>query len=357
MEAMEKRNRRAAPAALLALALLVVSGNEVNAQFSRRNPFVEAVEKTRPSIVTVKVEKRGNWGTTEIIGTGVIVDERGYLITNSHVVNNGESFVIVLSDGSELKATLHTEDANHDLAILQVKTTKKLKPLPFGPASDLMVGETVFAIGHPFGYRNTVSTGIVSALGREIGMPSGATLKELIQTNTPINPGNSGGPLMNINGELIGINVALREGAQGIAFALNADMVQKVLAEHLSAAKVAKVKHGLVCKERVVAEEGDNRQQVVIEDVLEKTPAAAAGLKRGDIIKMIGERRVSNRFDVERALWDHKSGEKIDAVVIRGEDETHVSLTLGAASEVAAVATETKEPASKEKTQRPASRD
>ena len=96
-----------------------------------------------------------------------------------------------------------------------------------------MVGETVIAIGHPFGYTNTVSTGIISALGREITMPEGEVLGNLIQTNASINPGNSGGPLLNINGELIGINVALREGAQGIAFALNADTVQQVLSKHL----------------------------------------------------------------------------------------------------------------------------
>ncbi len=343
---MEKRNRRTAAAVLVALALLVGIGTEVNAQqFSRRNPFVEAVEKTRPSIVTVKVDKRGNWGKKEVIGTGVIVDERGYIVTNSHVVSNGEGFIVVLSDGTEVMASVYAEDASHDLAILQIKSTKKLKALPFAPASDLMVGETVMAVGHPYGYRNTVSTGIVSAaLNREIGMPSGATLTSLIQTNTSINPGNSGGPLMNINGELIGINVALREGAQGIAFALNSDMVQKVLAEQLSAAKVAKVKHGLVVKEKVtseVAEKEDGaRQEVVIEQVADKSPAAVAGLKRGDVLQTIGGRSIINRFDLERALWDHKSGEKIKVEVKHEGKDSHVSLTLTGATQVAAAARE-----------------
>ena len=339
---MEKRIRGTAGAVLVAFVMLFAAGSEANAQFSRRNPFVEAVEKTRPSIVTVKVEKRGNWGKKDVIGTGVIVDGRGYLITNSHVVNGSERIVVVFHDNTELTATLFAEDVNHDLAILQVKPTKKLVALPFGPSSDLMVGETVVAVGHPYGYTNTVSPGIVSQLHREVAMPSGATLKELIQTNACINPGNSGGPLMNINGELIGINVALREGAQGIAFALNADMVQQVLAEHLSAAKVAKLKHGLVCKEKVVAEEGDNRQQVMIEQVAEKTPAAAAGLKRGDVLVKVDGRSVTNRFDVERALWDHKAGEKIDAVVIRQGNEMQLSLTLGTASDVASASAETK---------------
>jgi serine protease Do len=335
---MEKRHSCAALAALFAAALVVATSNQAHAQFSRRNPFVEAIDKTRPSIVTVKVEKRGNWGKKEVVGTGVIVDERGYVITNSHVVSNSEGITVHFSDGSDVTGYVLTDDARHDLAILRIKTDKKLKPLIFGPGTDLLVGETVMAVGHPFGYTNTVSTGIISALHREISMPSGATLTELIQTNTSINPGNSGGPLLNINGELIGINVALREGAQGIAFALNADTVQRVLAEHLSAAKVAKVRHGLVVKEQVVAEEGENRQQVVIEQIMDRTPASATGLARGDVLLRIGERKVANRFDVERAFWGYKSGEKIEAVVKHEGKETRVSLTLTGSADVKSVA-------------------
>jgi serine protease Do len=174
-------------------------------------------------------------------------------------------------------------------------------------------------------------------------MPSGATLKELIQTNASLNPGNSGGPLLNINGELIGINVALREGAQGIAFALNADVVQKVLAEHLSAAKVAKVRHGLVVQEKVVAEDGTDRQQVVIEQVAGKaaaTPGAddEARPKSGDILLMVGGQTVGNRFDVERALWDCEPGDTIDAVVLRDGQETQVSLPLAGIGDVKPIA-------------------
>src|SRR5262249_30089143 len=182
---------------------------------------------------------------------------------------------------------------------------------------------TVVAVGHPYGYTDTVTPGIVSALGREIQMPSGVTLKELIQTNASLNPGNSGGPLLNVNGELIGINVALREGAQGIAFALNADVVQKVLAEHLSAARVAKMRHGLVCRARVGTEAGKNRQQVVVERA-----ADGAGLKSGDVLRAVGGRAVANRFDVERALWDCKPGDTVDAVVLRDGEETQASLKL-----------------------------
>ena len=325
---MEKSTPRAL-AALCALVLAAATAPQAGAQYSRRNPFVEAVQKTRPSIVTVKVDKRGNWGTKAVIGTGVIVDERGYVITNSHVVSNSERVAVVLSDKTEVEAQVLTDDVHHDLAILRVRTDKKLKALPFGPSSDLLVGETVFAVGHPYGYTDTVTPGIVSALGREIQMPSGVTLKELIQTNASLNPGNSGGQLLNVNGELIGINVALREGAQGIAFALNADVVQKVLAEHLSAARVAKVRHGLVVREKVVAEDGTNRQQVVVERA-----ADGAGLKSGDVLRAVGGRAVANRFDVERALWDCKPGDTVDAVVLRDGEETQASLKLTSATDV-----------------------
>ena len=174
-----------------------------------------------------------------------------------------------------------------------------------------MVGETVIAVGHPFGFTNSVSTGIISALDREITMPDGETLTRLIQTNASINPGNSGGPMLNINGELIGINVALREGAQGIAFALNADTVQQMLSKHLSAGKMAHLEHGLTCRE-AVEEDAEARQRVVVDRVAADSPAEAAGLKHGDILVKVGQRTVKNRFDVERALWSYKAGDKVE---------------------------------------------
>ena len=296
----------------LTLAVFCGAGTEKShAQYARRTPVVEAVQKTRAGIVSVKVEKGGNWGRREVVGTGVVVDGRGYVLTNNHVVTGAERISINTSDGNEFAAKLYAEDALHDLAILSLPAARRLPELAFAPSSDLMVGETVIAVGNPYGYANTVSTGIVSALGREITMPSGETLTNLIQTDASINPGNSGGPLLNINGELVGINVAIREGARGIAFALTAEAVQRALAKHPEqAAKIARVTHGLVCNERVL-EEGSVRQQVVVEKVTEFSPASKSGLKAGDTIVRIGERPVSNRFDVERSLWGlHHGGDR-----------------------------------------------
>jgi serine protease Do len=309
------------------------------AQVNRRTPIVIAVEKVKPSIVTLKVERNGNWGKKEVVGTGVIVDERGYVVTNKHVVSGALKVTVTLPDTTEVNGQVYMEDGRYDLAIVRLPGNKKYRHMTFGPGSDLMVGETVIAIGHPFGYVNTVSTGIISAVNRSIEMPSGENLNNLIQTNASINPGNSGGPLVNINGELIGINVAMREGAQGIAFALNSDTVQKVLAKHLSANKMSKVQHGLNCSEKVL-EEGENRQQVVVEGVTENTPAADAGLRKGDIILKLGDRVVTNRFDVERAFWSYKAGEKVEACVLRAGLETSVAMIVTQGSQTVVSAKE-----------------
>jgi serine protease Do len=308
--------------------LISGAGTEALAQYSRRTPIVEAVQKTHASIVTVKVEKKTDASTRkEIIGTGVVVDERGYVITNCHVVAGGERVRVHFSDGSDAQATVLKEDPSHDLAVLRVHADKKLKALPFGPSSDLMVGETVIAVGHPYGYTNTVSKGIISGLNREITMPTGDTLKGIIQTDASINPGNSGGPLLNINGELIGISVAFREGAQGIGFAMNADSVQQVLSRHLSASKLAGVYHGLRCKE-MVEEEGRSRQHLVVAEINSETPAALAGLQRGDTLIRVGDQPVANRFDLERALWESKPGKKVDVAILRQGKQKTVALHL-----------------------------
>ena len=319
----------------LVIGLLVVSGagTETRAQHSRKTPVVEAVAKTKASIVTISVPRPGH---KDAVGTGIVVDERGYILTNRHVVGGARGVRVRLADGADLTAQVLVVEPKYDLAILRVHADKSLVTLPLAPASDLMVGEQVIAVGHPFGYLNTVSTGIVSALDREITMPTGDVLGGLIQTDASINPGNSGGPLLNINGELIGINVALREGAQGIAFAINADAVKLMLSRHLSALKVGGVCHGLKCDERIVGETGP-RQKVIVAAVEQETPAAGAGLKTGDEIVMVANRPVANRFDVERALWDKHPGERVPLRVRRQGHSLDITMTLaGVSSNVAA---------------------
>lgn len=288
--------------------------------FARRNPVVNAVQKTKQAIVTIRVPRPN--GAKDMIGTGVIIDERGLIVTNKHVVGVSKQVNVHLADNFQLTGEVLVAEASKDLAVVRIKTDRKLAFLPLAPTEDLMVGESVIAVGHPFGYTNTVSTGIVSALNREITMPTGDLLKGLIQTDASINPGNSGGPLLNINGELIGINVALREGAQGIAFAINARTVKELLSQNLSAMKVAGVNHGLTVAEKVVGETGGDRQRVVVAGFQGK------GLQSGDEILAVASRQVGNSFDVERALWNTKPGDHVELKVIREGKEMTVTLVL-----------------------------
>src|SRR5207302_6867700 len=165
--------------ALLAVIGIFASGagTEVRAQYSRQSPIVKAVQKTRDAIVSIKAEKRRGRSGKEVVGTGVIVDERGYVLTNHHVAAASDSVTVQLADGSEYSVESVADVPSRDLAILRItgrdEQAPLLKALPLGPGNDLLVGETVIAIGHPCGYQNHVTTGIVSALGRDITMPNG----------------------------------------------------------------------------------------------------------------------------------------------------------------------------------------
>ncbi len=315
---------------VLALSFLTSSvfGAEKPAPFSRRNPIVEAVAKTRDSIVTIKVARNG---AKDMVGSGIVVDERGFIVTNRHVVGSHKTVKVILAGGKETKGAVVATEASLDLAIVRILPPGPMKALTLAPHDDLLVGETVIAIGSPFGYQNTVSTGIISALGREITMPAGDVLTGLIQTNASINPGNSGGALLNVNGELIGINTALREGAQGIAFAINTATVKQVLNKHLSAARMAGISHGLQCQEKVLGETG-SRQRLVV-------AAASAEVKTGDEILAIAGWEVANSFDVERAFWDKKPGEKVAVKVLRQGQEMTIHLTLQTGNGAGSVAT------------------
>jgi serine protease Do len=313
-------------AGFCAVALLGLA-TAARAEYSRRTPIVEAVEKTRHGIVTLKVEKAdGYGGTRDSTGTGVVVDEHGYIVTSCHVITGAAHVRVFLVDGSELAGRVVAAERKTDLAIVRVTPTASLKALTLGPGSDLLVGETVIAIGHPFGYRHTVSRGIISAIDREITMPTGEVLPGLIQIDAGINPGNSGGPLLNINGELIGITTAVRDGAQGIAFAINVDMVKAMLTRHLSCRTLAGFRHGLTCTERVLPE-GPTRQRVVVTAVAQETPAAVAGLQVGDEIRQVAGRPVANRFDLERALWDCQPGTPVTLAVWREGKTVTLPLT------------------------------
>lgn len=191
----------------------------------RVTPIVRVVQKCQGSVVAFINPTNGN-----ARGTGVIVDGSGIIVTNAHVVGKNKSHKIQLIDKTELEGVVLKVIGDNDLAVVRITTKKKLDALPPCKSDTVYVGEEVIAIGHPFGYSYTISRGILSATGRKIELPSGGEVTEAYQIDAAINPGNSGGPLMNINGELIGINFAVRSEAQLIAFTIPAKKVRAVLA-------------------------------------------------------------------------------------------------------------------------------
>ena len=265
----------------------------------RRTPVVAAVEKQAPSVVAIFTEERprqnpfaGIFGmpdpdeifdrpraNTVSLGSGVIVDSRGYVITNEHVVTGAARIRVQLADGRELPTQLVGADAAFDLAVLKVAAESPLPVATLGTARDLMPGETVVAIGNPFGLAHTVTTGVISALHRVVKTPQ-RVYEDFIQTDAAINPGNSGGPLLNLNGELIGINTAVHRGGPGIGFAIPIDRARTIVDDLL---RFGRVRYGWLGVHVRAARGG-----VLVAGVDEGSPAGAAGIRAGDVIVGFG---------------------------------------------------------------------
>lgn len=296
----------------------------------RRTPVVQAVQKVQASVVSISSEKRSasssRWPFSPEesqkprvsgMGTGVIIDGRGFILTNQHVVDGVQDIEAHLADGAIYPAHVVQQDPATDLAIIKVNPAQPLSAVAIGSSADLMVGETVITIGNAFGYENTTSVGIISALGRNVRLSDDQEYRNLIQTDACINPGNSGGPLINIDGELIGINVAVRAGAQGIGFALPIDDVKRVATDLMSTRRLASTWHGLVASEIF---RGLDRV-VVLNDVPSGSPADRAGLLKGDQILKVNGLDVTTPLDIERGLLDVRPGQQA-RVVVRRDGET-----------------------------------
>jgi serine protease Do len=322
----------------LALTLIAWVGPATADLASRRTPVVEAVQKIQASVVSISSEKKAastsRWPFTAEenarprvsgMGTGVIIDGRGYILTNHHVVDKVQGIEVHLQDGTSYPARVLQHDETTDLAMLKVDAGRLLPAVAIGTSSDLMVGETVITIGNAFGYENTVSVGIISALKRNVTLSDEQVYRNLIQTDACINPGNSGGPLVNIDGELIGINVAVRAGAQGIGFALPIDDVKKVAVEMMSTRRLAAIWHGLIADELVNAKKG---RLVVLADVQPGSPAEAAGFKPGDCVVRVGDLHVTTPLDIERGLLDAFPGRPTRVEIVRGGHEQALALDV-----------------------------
>ena len=302
---------------------------------ARVSPIVRAIQRAEAAVVNIQGNKTiastsssGASSKQEVngMGTGVIIDRRGYIITNLHVVEDVTRIEVTLADGSNAVAKLLNYDPETDLALIKIPTTKDLPTIQFGTSSDLMRGETVVAIGNPFGYQNTVTQGIISALHRNIPVNGSQEYKNLIQTNADINPGNSGGPLLNLDGDVIGINVAVRVGAQGIGFAIPIDSALEVMADLVAASHREPVAHGL----DVVRSYEQGVSKLMLRSG-KSDETSSRNARMCDVIESVAGHPVTNRLELELALLDHRKGETVELAIERGNQRVVDTVALRAA--------------------------
>jgi len=319
--------------AILTACLLLPSlgtGSEL-----RETPIVRAVKSACPSVVNIRGEKTiGNLGAeaAEIetgrrvngMGTGVVIDSRGYILTNYHVVDGVRQIQVTPADGEMLPGRLIARDSETDLAVIKIDPPDPLPVIAIGTSSDLMPGEPVVAVGNAYGYEHTVTRGIISALHRAVQVSDAQYYDDLIQTDASINPGNSGGPLLNIDGEMIGVNVAVRAGAQGIGFAIPVDKAMAVAAKMFSSHAAPGAWHGV----ELGAGAGSPQQGSTVAAIDQKSPAAAAGLRAGDLITAVDDIDVRRNLDFYRAMLQRGAGDDVQLAIRRCGDPMTIKLTL-----------------------------
>lgn len=330
------------------------TGNVVNLNVtgSLQDFIFSIVEENRNSIVHVKVEKvvRTQFGTqvSQSSGTGFIMSETGYIVTNNHVVSDASEINVVFNDGSEVQAELAGTDPLNDVAVIKINPTFILNPVETGDSDKISQGELVLAIGNPFSLQNTVTLGIVSALDRTLISEGGYRIEDIIQTDAAINPGNSGGPLLNLRGKVIGINTAIVSqsgGSEGIGFAIPINTAQRIYEEIIETGRVSRPWLGItgadVTQNLVNLWGLDVGSGVLIVDFTEYSPSKNAGLREtvsrpgkndfviGDIITGIEGVSIRNNVDLLNTLLKYRPGETVKVEFYRDGASLIFSVELG----------------------------
>jgi Do/DeqQ family serine protease len=341
--------------AWLLVLLAAPAARAVPAQMDndRRTPVVRAVQATSPSVVNITVTRRSQgdirspfgdpfldrfFGSmygqqpreSQSLGSGVIIDgAKGLVLTNAHVISGGGEIAVRLLDGRDFAADLVGSDPDFDLAVLKLRNGAGLPQVSMGDSDDIYIGETVIAIGNPFGYSHTVTTGVVSALNRPMTTDNGA-FGSFIQTDAAINPGNSGGPLLNIHGELIGITTAIQARAEGIGFAIPVNKAKFVVHELLDSGHVAPIWLGLFGQDVDQATARYFKLRTVkgmlVSEVHPDTPGAGAGIRPGDIVLAFNGAQIAGKDDYLTRLFGITRSERVVLTVQR--DGTPRDITM-----------------------------
>jgi serine protease Do len=332
---------------ILALTAFAVA-DKPQAKYERVTPIVEAYRAAEDSIVNISgkqlvserprnlmeyynlfgPQRKQNYKLRRFeLGSGFVVHEDGYIITNAHVVKGADKLSVTFINGKEYEADIISADETKDLAFLKIEAQEKFKAIKMGTSCDLMIGESVVAVGNPFGYSNSVTEGIISAVGRNIHVRDDFWLRGLLQTSAPINPGNSGGPLLNINGELIGINTAIRQEAQNIGFAIPVDALTNNLIDMLMPEKLRRVRLGVVIG-KMSCSPDDEHHGLTVTAVAPESPAMNEGVEVGDLITSIDGSSVTNFIDFYVKIMDKEVDQTIELECYRESDDQKHSFTL-----------------------------
>jgi len=315
---------------------------------ARRTPIVTVAHDVGPAVVNIQTESTirrreidpfdpfGFFGgrdrsySSQSLGSGFVWSSEGIIVTNNHVVEGASRITVNFSDGTQLAAKLIGVDPDSDVAVLRVDA-RNLLAAPIGTSSDLLIGETVIAVGNPFGLSGTVTTGVVSALGRSVpSKEAGRTFTDFIQTDASINPGNSGGPLLNIEGRVIGINTMIYANAQGIGFAIPVDRAKKVIQDILRYGQVHSAWIGAVTA-TVTPEEARRTglrasRGAMVARVIPGSPAQAAGLRTGDIITAVAGRAVDSREAFSTLTATVAAGQPLPLTIARDGNTQSISV-------------------------------
>lgn len=338
----------------------------LDAAFSLQKAFIDVARRLKPSVVNIRVEKtsenRIRWSTpggedeggveeffrkffrapgfkmpepeefkTQAAGSGVIIDKDGTILTNNHVVKDASLITVKLNDETEIPAEIIGQDPQTDLAVIKIKTDKTLVPAFFADSDKVEVGQWCIAVGNPLGLEQTVTVGVVSAVGRS-GI--GATaIEDFIQTDASINPGNSGGPLVDLNGRVIGINTLIFNApGSGIGFAIPSTMASRIARQIVESGKVQRPYLGItmqpVTKELAEHYALKDRNGAVVIQIAENSPAQKGGLRPMDIIRSINSKKMKNTNDVQKYVLAREIGESIDLEILRDGKAEKIKIKL-----------------------------
>ena len=338
----------------LVIAALAVHPAAAEDPFLRETITVRVAREVGPAVVNITTERNVRGGfrpfggdpfferffrdlyeprlerKTQSLGSGVVIDADGHILTNEHVIAGASRIRVAFADGREFDAELVGADPNNDVAVLRARTEEALPWIPLGTSQDLMVGEPVIAIGNPFGLSSTVTTGVISALDRSIRTEQ-LTYHGFLQTDASINPGNSGGPLLNAHGHLVAINTAVYHGGQGIGFAIPIDTAGRVVRELIEEGEVSPVWLGIEFQDltRDLASALDlppTTAGALVNQVSAQSPAARAGVQRGDVVTRLQGRGVRGARDFFQMLDAVIQGQELELEIFRAGETKRLTL-------------------------------